>query len=90
MLAFFLFSAVTSTIRFLVYRNPRISPDARTRYHTTNSSNPDYIPESDPQYFPAKSKPPVSKESRSFCKYCGVDLSNSGQYCVNCGAMIEE
>ncbi|MBK5112301.1 MAG: zinc ribbon domain-containing protein [Candidatus Heimdallarchaeota archaeon] len=85
MLAFFLFSAVTSTIRYFVYRNPRISPDAGTRYHTTNSSVPDYIPESDPQYLPAQ-----SEQSKSFCKFCGVDHRNSAQYCANCGALIEE
>ena len=90
MLAFFLFSAISSTIRYFIYRNPRISPDAETRYHTTNSSIPDYIPESDPQYLSTQPEPSTSKQDVSFCKYCGIDIKNSAQYCANCGAMIEE
>ena len=90
MLAFFLFFAVTSTIKVLIYRSPRISPDADTRYYTSSSSDPDYIPKSDPQYLPAQPEPLASKQSNVFCKYCGVGIGNSAQYCPNCGAMVEE
>ena len=90
MLAFFLFFAVTSTIRVLIFRSSRISPDAGVRHYTSGSSDPDYNPKSDPQYLPAKPEPSALKQSNVFCKYCGVGFENSAQYCPNCGAMVEE
>lgn len=90
MLAFFLFLAVTSTIRVLIFKGSRISPDAGARHYTSSSVDPDYIPESDPQYLPAQPERLVTKQSKTFCKYCGVGIENSVQYCPNCGAMVEE
>ncbi len=90
MLAFFLFLALTSTIRVLIFKGSRISPDAGARHYTSSSVDPDYIPESDPQYLPAQPERIVTKQSKTFCKYCGVGIENSAQYCPNCGAMVEE
>lgn len=89
-LAFYLFFAIVNTIRVIIFRRPRISPDAGTRYYTSSSSDPDYIPESDPLYRPAQQEPLGTKQSNKFCKYCGVDIKSSVQYCYNCGAMVEE
>jgi len=90
MLGFFLFSAITSTIRFLVYRSPRISPDAGTRYYTTDTIESDYVPGNEQQYSFQSQQPQVSKQNSSYCKYCGIELVGSAQYCSNCGALIEE
>jgi len=89
-IAFSLFFAVTSTIRVLVFRSSRISSDAGTRHYTSSSADPDYIPESDPHYRPAKPEQQAAKQSKTFCKYCGNSVENSAQYCANCGAMVEE
>ena len=90
MMAFFLFVAVTSTIRILIYRSPRISSDAGTRHYTSSSVDPDYIPESDPQHLSTRPEHVVTTQSKTFCKYCGAGIENLAQYCANCGAMLEE
>jgi len=89
-IAFSLFFAVTSTIRVLIFRNPRISPDAGTRHYTSSSVVPNYISESDPQHLPAQPESFAAKQSKTFCKYCGNSIENSAEYCANCGAMVEE
>ena len=89
-LAFSLFFAVMSTIRVLIFRSSRISPDAGTRHYTSSSNNPNYIPESDPQHLPAQPEDLGAKQSKTFCKFCGNSIEKSAPYCANCGAMVEE
>jgi len=85
-IGFFTMAAITSTIRFFVYKKPSIEPDHTTRYFTDEVQ--EYIPAEDPTLKPSIEQK-IEEQSR-YCSFCGALLKPGSKFCPNCGATIPD
>ncbi|MHA1211962.1 MAG: hypothetical protein ACTSSH_05825 [Candidatus Heimdallarchaeota archaeon] len=83
-IGFSLLGAISTSIRFFIFASSRISQHPETRYYSENNVQ-EYIPESDSSLMPTRGEEESHKTKR-FCKYCGVEITGSGEFCQNCGS----
>ncbi|NHJ48622.1 MAG: zinc ribbon domain-containing protein [Asgard group archaeon] len=85
-LGFSVLGAISTTIRYIIYRKPSVPDDHATRHYSDDSPIA-YVPERDPIHSqPISGSYPKESSEAKFCKYCGVNMDAGSQYCSNCGA----
>lgn len=88
-IGFFILSAIVSTIRFFVYKQPTVAFEPEARYFSDNSQ--EYIPSEDKSLMPSATLSTISEKAETrYCSFCGAQLEPGSKFCKNCGAEIQQ